>query len=399
MDQPYTQETIDALVRRILRVDDVTLGAPKQNYLIRYRGQIYNEDTAAAYDQLAEYLKPYALMPLFRLEGKRHVVLIMPRLAQPKPSNPKVNLLLFILTLLSVLISGALYGLQEPLPADWLEAAWALVKSGLPFAITMIVVLGAHEFGHYLAGRFHGVHVTLPYFIPMPLSPFGTMGAFINMKEPPKNRRQLLDIGLAGPIAGVVVAIPALLIGLYQSTLNPLPAGPQANGFSLEGNSVLYLALKYIVYGKLLPAPPDFGGLSPVLFWLRYFFTGQPIPYGGMDVLIGPVAFAAWAGLLVTGLNLIPAGQLDGGHLLYVLFGRETSRKIFPFVLAGMVALGFFWSGWWLWALLLFFLFGRSYAEPLDQITPLDTRRKVFGAVGLVLFFLTFTPVPLLLIP
>ena len=398
MDQPYTQEVIDALVRRVLRVDDVTLGASKENYLIRYSGQIYNTDTAAAYDQLAEYLKPYGLMPLFRLEGERHVVLIIPRLAQPKPSNPRVNLLLFILTLLSVLASGALYGMQEPLPADWLEAAWVLVKSGLPFAITMIVVLGAHEFGHYLAGRFHGVHVTLPYFIPMPLSPFGTMGAFINMKEPPKNRRQLLDIGLAGPIAGVVFAIPALLIGLSHSTLNPLPAAPQATGFSLEGNSILYLALKYIVYGKLLPAPLNYGGLSPALFWLRYFFTGQPIPYGGMDVMVGPVAFAAWAGILVTGLNLIPAGQLDGGHLLYVLFGRETSRRIFPFLLAGMIALGFFWSGWWLWALLLFFLIGRSHAEPLDQITPLDTRRKVFGVVGLVLFFLTFTPVPLLLI-
>ncbi|MCC6146589.1 MAG: site-2 protease family protein [Anaerolineaceae bacterium] len=399
MSEPYTQETIDGYVRKIFHVDDVTLGTTKEKYLIRYRGKIYNEDTAAAYDQLDAALKPYNLAPLFRLENGRHVILIVPRLAQPKASNPRINLLLFILTLLSVLASGALYGLQEPLPANWLEAVWVVVKSGLPFAVTMIVVLGTHEFGHYLAGRYHGVHVTLPYFIPMPLSPFGTMGAFINMKEPPKNRRHLLDIGLAGPLAGVIVAIPALIIGLHQSALNPLPAGPQAGGFSLEGNSILYLGLKYLVYGKLLPTPPDFGGLPPAVFWLRYFFTGQPVPYGGLDVMIGPVAFAAWAGLLVTGLNLLPAGQLDGGHLLYVLFGRTTARKIFPFVLVGLGVLGFFWSGWWLWALLLFFFFGRNFAEPLDQITSLDTRRKIMGAVGLVVFFLTFTPVPLLLIP
>lgn len=399
MDQSYTQETVDALVRRIFRADDVTLGTAKQNYLIRYRGQIYNEDTIAAYDQLSESLKPYDLMPLFRLEEGKHVILIVPRQAQPKPSNPKVNLILFILTLLSVLASGALYGLQGPLPDNWLQAAWVLAKSGFPFAITMILVLGTHEFGHYLAGRYHGVHVTLPYFIPMPLSPFGTMGAFINMKEPPKNRRQLLDIGLAGPVAGVLVAIPALLIGLNQSVLNRLPSGPQGSGFSMEGNSVLYLFLKYVVYGRLLPAPQDFDGLSPVLFWLRYFFTGQPVPYGAIDVQIGPVAFAAWAGLLVTGLNLIPAGQLDGGHLLYVLFGQKTARRIFPFLLVGMAILGLFWSGWWLWVLLLFFLFGRYYAEPLDQITPLDPRRKLFGVLGLVLFVLTFTPVPMLLLP
>lgn len=399
MEQQYTQETVDALVRRIFRVDDITLGMAKQNYLIRYRGQIYNEDTAAAYDQLSESIKPYHLMPLFRLEEGKHVIYIVPGQAKPKPSNPKVNLILFILTLISVLVSGALYGLQEPLPSNWLQAAWVLIKSGFPFAITMIVVLGAHEFGHYLAGRYHGVHVTLPYFIPMPLSPFGTMGAFINMKEPPKNRRQLLDIGLAGPIAGVVVAIPALLIGLHQSSLSPLPAAPQGAGFSMEGNSVLYLLMKYLVFGKILPVPQDFGGLSPSLFWLRYFFTGQPVPYGALDVLISPVAFAAWAGLLVTGLNLIPAGQLDGGHLLYVLFGKNTARKIFPFLLAGMVVLGFFWSGWWLWVMLLFFLFGRLYDEPLDQITPLDSRRKAIAIFGLVLFFLTFTPVPMLLFP
>ncbi len=399
MEPLYTQETIDALVRRIFHIDDVTLGTARQNYLIRYRGRLVDADTSAAYDRLSEMLKPHNLMPLFRMEEGRHIILIVPGQEKPKPSNPKINLILFILTLLSVLASGAMYGLQSPLPANWLSAVWVLIKSGLPFAITMIVVLGSHEFGHYLAGRHHGVHVTLPYFIPMPLSPFGTMGAFINMKEPPKNRRQLLDIALAGPLAGVVTAIPALLIGLHQSALNQLPAGPGGSGFSVEGNSILYLLMKYLVYGQVLPTPKDFGGGSSILFWVRYFFTGQPAPYGATDVLVGPVAFAAWAGLLVTGMNLIPAGQLDGGHILYVLFGKQNSRRVFPILLVGMSILGIFWSGWWLWAMLLFFLIGRSYAEPLDQITPLDGRRKALGVLGLVLFLLTFTPVPMLLFP
>jgi membrane-associated protease RseP (regulator of RpoE activity) len=395
-EQLYNQETIDALVRRIFRVDDITLGSAQQKFLIRYRGKLINEDTAQAYDQLAGWLVPYNLTPLFRWDEDRHAILLVPALEKPKASNPRINLILFILTLFSVLLSGAMYGMQEPLPQQPLQAAWVLIKSGLPFAVTMIVVLGSHEFGHYLAGRYHGVHVTLPYFIPFPFSPFGTMGAFINMKEPPKNRRHLLDIGLAGPLAGLIVAIPALIIGLYLSRVEALPAGPGSTGFSMEGNSIIYLFLKFIVFGRVLPTPLTYGQLSPVLYWLRYFFTGQPVPFGGMDVMIGPVAFAAWAGILVTGLNLIPAGQLDGGHVLYVLFGRKVSLRVFSFILVGLVVLGFFWSGWWLWALLLFFLIGRRHAETLDQITTLDPRRKFMAVVGLVLFVLTFTPVPLL---
>ena len=134
--------------------------------------------------------------------------------------------------------------------------------------------------------------------------------------------------------------------------------------------------------------------MSPVLYWIRYFFTGQPFPWGGMDVVISPIAFAGWAGLLVTALNLIPAGQLDGGHVLYVLFGRKA-RAFLPVILAALVLLGFVWIGWWLWAFLIFLL-GRLYAEPLDQITPLDPTRKAVAILGLVIFFLVFTPIPLI---
>ena len=134
--------------------------------------------------------------------------------------------------------------------------------------------------------------------------------------------------------------------------------------------------------------------MSPILYWIRYFFTGQPFPWGGVDVVIHPIAFAGWAGLLVTALNLIPAGQLDGGHVLYVLLGHKA-RAFLPVILVALVLLGFVWVGWWLWAFLIFLL-GRLYAEPLDQITPLNMPRKAIAILGLVIFFLVFTPIPLI---
>lgn len=256
----------------------------------------------------------------------------------------------------------------------------------------------AHEFGHYLVGRSRGEVVTLPYFIPFPFSAFGTMGAFISMKEIPKNRKHLLDIGIAGPMIGLLVAIPVLLIGLNLSTLAPIEAElPEGYIQFLEGNSLFYLFAKYLTFGRLLPQPPSYGALSPALYWVRYFFTGNPLPLGGLDVQIHPVAWAGWAGLFVTAINLIPAGQLDGGHILYVLFGKEKAKRSFPFVLGTLILLGLVWQGWWLWAVLIFF-FGRRYAEPLDQITPIDKKRKVLAVVALIVFLLLFIPVPLVII-
>jgi membrane-associated protease RseP (regulator of RpoE activity) len=141
---------------------------------------------------------------------------------------------------------------------------------------------GAHEFGHYLMGRRHGVHVTLPYFIPLPLPPFGTMGAFINMKEPPKNRRHLLDIGLAGPLAGLAVAIPVLLIlGCRSRNSTRCLRFPPGMGLQLEGNSLLYLFFKFAVFGQLLPSPASYGSLPEWLYWLRFSLPANPIRWAG----------------------------------------------------------------------------------------------------------------------
>ncbi len=399
MESSYNQqEIISNLVGRVFKIDDVTQGTTQQNFILRYRGRIRDQNTAAVYDTLSTQLKPYGLTPLFRWDGDRHAILMIKGLPVPKPSNPWVNVVLGILTILSVIFAGAIYSMQSPIPSNPLLAVLAFFQNGWPYAVSISAILGAHEFGHYLAGRFHGMHLSLPYFIPLPITPFGTMGAFINMKEAPRNRRVLLDVGIAGPLAGLVVAIPVLLYGLSISKVGPLPIVINSGtGFTMEGSSVLYLLSKLVVFGRLLPAPVVTLGLSPFMYWLSYFFTGRPFPYGGVDVMLSPVAWAGWAGLLVTAMNLVPAGQLDGGHMLYVLFGRKTAGKVLPFILVSLVLLGLVWSGWWLWAVIIFFL-GRVYAEPLDQITTLDNRRKALAVLALILFLLTFTPVPLQII-
>jgi len=392
-------DQITRFTERVFDIQDITFGTEKDFYLVRYRGTL-RLDSAEAYQALDDLLAPYKLTPLFRNEGERHVVMVMDGRAQAKPSNYWVNLVLFLVTLVSVIYTGALSATEVPPNAGLLEALLAPLsnlKSGLPFAISLMAILLAHEFGHYFVGRARHAPVTLPYFIPFPapISPFGTMGAVIQMKAPPRDKRALLEIGIAGPLAGVIVAIPILIYGLSLSTVEPLR--PIAGGaMQMEGNSLLYLLLKWIVFGQVLPSPADFGSLPPLLYWLRYFFTGSPFPWGGLDVMIHPIAFAGWAGLLVTALNLIPVGQLDGGHILYALLG-DKARKLYPFMLGFTVLMGFAWQGWWLWSALLL-LFGRMYDQPLDQVTTLDRRRKVLAVCGLILFILVFTPVPLLIV-
>ena len=394
MDYSYDMSRLDALVGRILSIQDITVGNPEKDFIVRYRGRLRGDDTEAAYDQLTGWLEPFNITPLFRWDEKRHAVILVPGKPKPAPSNPIVNIVMFALTVVGVIFAGWANSANTPLPANPLQAVGAVLREGWPFAVSLMAILLTHEFGHYLMSRHHGVQATLPYFIPF-LPPFGTMGAVIMMKSVPKNRRQLLDIGLAGPLAGLVVAIPVLLIGLSLSTVDPIPAIiPSGMAFSLEGNSLLYLLAKFAMFGKLLPAPASYGDLSPFLYWLRFFFTGKPYPLGGVDVMLNPVAYAGWAGLLVTALNLIPAGQLDGGHAVYVLIGRRGAARLLPFLLIGGIVLALFWPGWWLWVALIFFL-GRAFDDPLDQITPLDNRRRALAILGIIIFFLVFIPVPM----
>ena len=383
-------EVLTSLVARVFRIDSVTTGDSQKGLHLIYRGHLLSDDSASAYDQLAASVMTYGLTPLFRLENGEQVVYLVDTPPKQKPSNPWVNVILFVLTVFSVMLVGATP--EGPLPTSFGGQMLALLQNiltGWPFALSLLGILLAHEFGHYLVSRYHKTPATLPYFIPLPFSPLGTLGAAILMKGIPKNKRILFDIGVAGPLAGMVIAIPVLFLGLSMSTLGSIDASP---GSFIEGNSLIYLLAKYLTFGKFLPEPASFGGMSPFIYWLRYFFTGRPSPLGGTDVFIHPVAFAGWAGLLVTALNLVPAGTLDGGHVVYSLFG-EKARKAFPYLIGIMVVLGLFWSGWWLWAFLLFWL-GRFSAETLDQITPLDPRRRTVAVLVIILFVLVFTPVP-----
>jgi len=402
-------EILTSQVSRIFRIVDVTAGNPKE-WIVRYRGHLLNEDTVAAYDQLAEALLPYGITPVFRTESSdMQIILLMPSMVIPKMnSRIIINVILFILTILSMMLTGT----EVPAGAISADGSNAMlmqfryILTGWPFALSMLGILFAHEMGHYIACRYYKVPATLPFFIPAPfLSPFGTLGAFIAMRGIPKNKRILFDVGVAGPLAGLVIAIPVLLYGLSISKLGPIGVSAAGTSGVLEGNSLFYLFSKYLVFGKLLPEPASMHGLSPLIYWLQYFFTGHPIPLGGLDVQLNSVAWAGWGGLLVTALNLMPLGTLDGGHVVYGLFG-EKARKIFPFMIGLLIAfsvlpvvltfsLAAFNFNWLLWVAILFWL-GNVRAQPLDDITPLDPKRRALGILVLIMFILLLTPVPLM---
>ena len=326
-----------------------------------FYGQLLMQDSETAYEGVAERWHNLDYTPMLQEQKDGLAFIANPGVIEPKPSNPMINLVLFIITLISVLLIGALNEGAE----FWmrpLEIAW-----GLPFALSFLAILGAHEFGHYFMARYHKVAVTLPYFIPFPTI-WGTMGAFIQLRSPTKNRKQLFDVGIAGPLAGLVVALPVLFIGLFLSNLQPLPTDGQP--YMLEGNSLFYWFSKYLVFGQALPSAD------------------------GMDVFLHPMAWAGWSGLMVTMLNLFPVGQLDGGHIAYVLFGRHA--RTMGFVVVGtMVALSFFWQGWLFWALMIFFFIGVGHPPPLNDVAPLDHKRKLLGYFMILVFIVLFTPMPL----
>ena len=395
-------------VSRIFRIEDVTAGEPKE-WIARYRGVLLTDDTVAAYDQLADAMRPYNITPLFRKEqGGKQLIFLAQSPPVPKlTSKLYVNVILFILTVLSMMLTRV-----EAIPETVLGRDTSIILfmfqhilSGWPFALSMMAILFAHEMGHYIMCRYYNVPATLPFFIPAPLiSPLGTLGAFIAMRGIPKNKRVLFDVGVAGPLAGLVIAIPVLFIGLSLSHLGTIQHTTPGTMSMLEGNSLFYLFSKYVMFGKLLPEPASMNGLSPAIYWLRYFLTAQPIPFNGLDVQIHNVALAGWAGLLVTALNLVPVGTLDGGHVAYGLFG-EKARKIFPVAIGALIALSIlpslltlslaaFNSSWLLWVFILFWL-GNVRTQPLDDITPLDGKRRALGLFLLVLFILLFTPIPM----
>ncbi len=394
-------EVVTDRVQRVFMIESTTPGDGR-TFVAHYRGSL-TQESEAAWRWLSAELRPLGCTPLFRVEDGAQVVKVAVGVVAPAASRVWLAWLLVGLTLISMMLSAGAYEWLGQQPVSVIErvgndvialtvAGFLHMDLGWPFMLAMIAILGAHELGHYIAARLHHEPASPPYFIPLPIiSILGTMGAVINLKAPPANRRVLLDIGAAGPIAGLVVALPVLVAGLITSAPLRALAPDQVSGF--EGNSILYVALKWLVFGKFLPQPASFGDLPAWLTMLRFYTLGVFPAGGGTDVYLNQVAWAGWAGLLVTSLNLIPAGQLDGGHALYVLIGSRA-RRLVPVIVAALVVLGFFWVGWFLWAGLVLLL-GRMHAEPLDQITRLDPRRRVVAIGLLVTFVLVFMPVPL----
>lgn len=270
---------------------------------------------------------------------------------------PYLHVVLFILTFLSMLVAGALFQkgvdiFNEP----------RRILEGLPFALTLMVILLSHELSHYFTSRKHHTKATLPYFIPAP-SLIGTFGAFIKMKSPIITRKALIDIGASGPIAGFILSVIAAIVGLHYS--NIVPAAETGGGLRL-GDSILFSLLTRIVIGT----PPD-----------------------SYDILLHPVAFAGWIGLFVTSLNLIPIGQLDGGHIAYA-FLRERHRVLSIALVVTLLVLGlFFWEMWAVWGALMIVL-GLRHPPVIYWEVPLDRKRKIAGALAFIIFIITFMPSP-----
>lgn len=267
-----------------------------------------------------------------------------------------LHVLLFILTFMTTLLAGAL--LEGVIPWQNPEKIYL----GLPFSITLLVILLTHELSHYFMSHRHNVSVTLPYFIPAP-SIIGTFGAIIKMRPPILDRRSLIDIGASGPIGGFIVAVIAVIIGLTFSDVRP--AEEVKEGLSL-GSSILFYFLTKIVLNT------------------------EPHKY---DIILHSVAFAGWIGLLVTSLNLLPIGQLDGGHITYALLGEKhawVSKGTIPI----LIVLGILsWSGWIIWAILMILL-GFRHPPVVYPHIQLDRKRKLIGWISFIIFILTFTPMP-----
>jgi len=267
-----------------------------------------------------------------------------------------IHLVLLFVTVITTLFWGALMEGANPFER------FSDITAGIPFSVTLMAILGIHELGHYFLSRKHGTNATLPYFMPSPILP-GTFGAFIKIKSPIQNRRMLLDIGAAGPIAGFVIAIIAIAIGLDISEVRKV--ADEGVVYKL-GEPLIFTLISRLIIGKI----PE-----------------------GFDIYVSSVAFAGWFGIFVTGLNLLPIGQLDGGHVLYALIGKKH-KIIARIAFFALFPLAYFWIGW-LFLAFLALIVSLNHPPPVDEEIQLDLKRKIIGFACIVIFILSFTFVPL----
>jgi len=352
----FTVAELGPQLAGVLAVDQVRV----EGHAVAFGGRLLMQP-ATAVTELVGRFRPFGYTPFLQAGQGLTWVRALPFVDVVMPSKPRTNIVLFLLTVLSTIVAGsqAFFAFNPFVePRRLLE--------GVPFAFTLLAILGTHEFGHYFTARAYGASVSLPYFIPAPPPLlFGTLGAIIRMRSPARDRNSLFDIAAAGPLAGLVVALPALWIGLGWSKVAAVPAG----GSVSFGDSLLLRFMTWLAFG---PLPP------------------------GHDVFVHPVALAGWVGLFVTALNLIPVGQLDGGRIAYALFGARH-RQISIATFLGLLALGAVTGAgnWFVWAFLLLFVMGFHHQPPLDDLSPLSPGRYAVGFLCLLLLILLIPPVPI----
>jgi Zn-dependent protease len=356
---------VRAQIANEFEVDDVTV--PTDGVLLKLRGRFIGE-SGVAFARLQERLRALNLMAHARREGERVALIIGEALPVARPSKWIINLVLLWLTIGTTVWVGAQY--RQSCLGVWgnaggfnvLRDPWRLLD-GLPFAFGVMTILGAHELGHYFLARQYRIAVTLPYFIPVPFG-LGTFGAFIRLKAPLDSRKSLFDVGIAGPLAGLVVALPLFMVGLYFSEV-------RSCGQFAYNNSLLVNILSVIFNG---PAA-----------WDR-------------NIVMHPLALAGWVGFLMTAINLLPVGQLDGGHIAYAMFGERWALRLaqLAFVSMALIALLTANQGasWFLWIAMMYFV-GLRHPPPLNDVTPLDTRRWALGLVTLLFLLAIIVPAPI----
>ena len=374
-EQPsISRDTLNRFEERVRSVLAVT-GHEVHGDAVLFEGRLKTSPEAAL-AELREVFAPDRLTPLLReATGAEVRLALFPEtkglVQQPiVVEKPKwrVHLLLFLLTLLTTTWAGALHAgvnlLQEP----------GRIAVGFPYSLGLMLILGAHELGHYFTARRHGIWVTPPYFIPAPFA-LGTFGAFIRIKSLSPDRRATFDVAVAGPLAGLVFAIPALLIGLRQSRMVIESASPEIvhTGMQIGSSFLMAIMAKLALGASTLE---------------------------GHQLILHPLAFAGWLGLLVTALNLLPIGQLDGGHIAHAMFGARRGHAISVGGLMTLFALALFvWPGLMMWALVVWFIAGDRDAPPLNDVTPLNTGRRVLGWLMFVILAAILIPVPHALYP
>lgn len=382
--EPIVVDQLRAALSSYFFTEDITIMDNKARPMVRFGGRLIEGDEHEIFETIIERFARFGYTPILTREDDQYMIQAIPAVADGKTGKAWVNGVLFVATILSVLLLGALHE-NVDIFAHPLE-----IWRGWPFAATIMGILTAHELGHYFVGRAYGSPTSLPYFVPLPLSILGTMGAVIVQRGPMRSRRALFDIGIAGPLAGLVIAVPLLFVGLFLShTGTPqefmeIPAG-QPVPVMQEGNSLLYMGAKYLVFGRMLPDRETGEDV-----WLS-----PPSPGGS-------IAFAAWAGLLVTALNLFPIGQFDGGHIAYAIWGRKAwtlARVFIALIFAWGLVLSFLGNQagmtWLVWGG-LGILVGPRHPPPLNDVTPLDPKRKLLGWVMVAIFILIISPLPLI---